>query len=321
MADIVPCGSLPLKPQARSAMRYIPCYVTVLIAAAFMTASPVFAQVRGGGGNTGFGGGGTGGGIGGGGIGGGGIGGGGIGGGGIGGGGIGQSSAFGSSGLTGRTSTFGGSGQQGRFSQFGVANASQMFQAGNRRQESFIGGTAEMQSLVGGLATGLALSGAQGNRGAQQGRNNRNQQGQGGQNGQGRNNRTQERTVRTVLRLGFVPARPTQPVIASTVAKRLANSRGVNAMSPVTVTMNDQTAVLQGVVPTEHARTIAEQLALLEPGVVRVQNELTVAGSPAAEPPSAASATVTPTLPPIAAASSNRPTTAVAQPATIPAAR
>ena len=107
------------------------------------------------------------------------------------------------------------------------------------------------------------------------------------------------RQVRTVLSVGFdLPPRD-QSALASTVAQRLVRSRGVEAMSPVTVTMQGRTAVLLGVVPTEHAKSVAEQLALLEPGVSQVQNDLTVSEVPAG-PATEASATATPPARPAA---------------------
>jgi osmotically-inducible protein OsmY len=100
--------------------------------------------------------------------------------------------------------------------------------------------------------------------------------------------------MRTVLSLGFeVPPR-SQPALASSVATRLAESRGVDPLSPVTVTMQDRTAILRGVVPTDHARTIAERLAMLEPGVSSVQNELTVAPVTSSETARESTATATP---------------------------
>ena len=201
----------------------------------------------------------------------------------------------------------GGGQQGGRFSSMGIADPSQMFQAGGRAQATFTGAQAGGQNAnaLGGLATGLAMSGLQNLRANQgQGRGNRGQQQQGGRQGGNRNGRQgQERTVRTVLTLGFQVTPRSQPALASTVAQRLANSRGVDAMSPMTVTMQDRTAVLRGVVPTDHARTLAEQLALLEPGVSRVQNELTVApvttagtaeATATAAPPPRSTATVRP---------------------------
>jgi hypothetical protein len=152
-------------------------------------------------------------------------------------------------------------------------------------------------------------------RGGAGGRGGLQQQGRGGrgnqQAGQGRNGRgRQQRTVRTVLDLGFNMPPRNQSALATTVASRLAKSHGIEAMSPVTVTMSGRTAVLQGVVPTDHARNVAEQLALLEPGVSTVQNELTVASPPSESSDSASATAVPPTV--------ARPPTAVPPPASSP---
>ena len=44
-----------------------------------------------------------------------------------------------------------------------------------------------------------------------------------------------------------------------------------------------RTAILRGTVATDEDRRLAEQLVLLEPGVAKVQNEITVRPQPAAE--------------------------------------
>jgi hypothetical protein len=185
----------------------------------------------------------------------------------------------------------GGATGQGRFAGMGLADATQGFTVGGRR-EGLVGGT-DVQNFMGGLASGMAMGGVQrGGRGGfqQQGRGGRgNQQ----QNNQGRNGRgRQQRTVRTVLEMGFSMPPRNQSAIATTVAQRLAGSRGVAAISPVTVTMSGRVAVLQGVVPTDHARNVAEQLALLEPGVSTVQNDLTVAEESSANSESASATAV-----------------------------
>jgi hypothetical protein len=52
----------------------------------------------------------------------------------------------------------------------------------------------------------------------------------------------------------------------------------IRKIVPVTVTMQGDTAVLRGGVATEHDRALAEGIALLEPGIWNVRNELWVAG-------------------------------------------
>jgi len=64
--------------------------------------------------------------------------------------------------------------------------------------------------------------------------------------------------------------------VASKLSMQLTKSKGISAVGPVTVEMQGQTAVLRGVVATGHDRDLAARLALLEPGVSQIQNELQV---------------------------------------------
>jgi osmotically-inducible protein OsmY len=219
----------------------------------------------------------------------------------------------------------GGATGQGRFAGMGLADPTQGFTVGDRRQ-GLVGGS-EVQNFIGGLASGMAMTGMQGG-----GRGGVQQQGRGGrgnqqQANQGRNGRQQQRQVRTVIQMGFNMPPRNQSAIATTVAQRLAQSRGVEAISPVTVTMNGRVAVLSGVVPTDHARNVAEQLALLEPGVSTVQNDLTVAEE-SSENSESASATAAPpavarppvAVPPPAASGSSSSGSSSAAPASTEAA-
>ena len=77
------------------------------------------------------------------------------------------------------------------------------------------------------------------------------------------------------------------PQLGSIVMDRLAKSMRLSPGSPVAVKVQGDTAVLQGVVATQHDRALAEQLILLEPGVARVTNELRVdpSGATVGKPP------------------------------------
>ncbi len=56
--------------------------------------------------------------------------------------------------------------------------------------------------------------------------------------------------------------------------------RALNESNPsIAVSMRGETAILRGVVADEHQRGLAERLIALEPGVLQVQNELTVGGT------------------------------------------
>lgn len=106
--------------------------------------------------------------------------------------------------------------------------------------------------------------------------------GRGGQNRQGFNQGGQQqpaRLIRATLRVAFsYPPRNT--VAASTkLASRINVSRVIQPIVPVEVTISNRTATLRGVVATANGRDLAVRLVLLEPGISRVKNELTVASS------------------------------------------
>jgi hypothetical protein len=83
-------------------------------------------------------------------------------------------------------------------------------------------------------------------------------------------------SIRIPLKLGFVAKPIPTAQYVSRFEGRLAKLSGINAVGPIRVTMNGPTAVLQGVVATEQDRELAAGVALLEPEVEYVQNELTV---------------------------------------------
>lgn len=58
----------------------------------------------------------------------------------------------------------------------------------------------------------------------------------------------------------------------------LARTPQIAQVSPITVTMEQDTAVLRGQVRTQRDRQLAEDIVRLEPGVWEVRNELAVAG-------------------------------------------
>ncbi|HUT95440.1 MAG TPA: BON domain-containing protein [Thermoguttaceae bacterium] len=68
------------------------------------------------------------------------------------------------------------------------------------------------------------------------------------------------------------------------MATRLEKSSWLRPQSPMEVAIEGGTAILRGVVATEHDRVLAERVAKLEPGVRQVENLLTLA--PASESPS-----------------------------------
>lgn len=88
----------------------------------------------------------------------------------------------------------------------------------------------------------------------------------------------------------FAVAEPAQPAVravsfgapapgggaAAAVSEMIRRSDGIRKLSPIHVTVQNETAILRGQVATEHDRQLAELLARFEPGVWQVQNELTV---------------------------------------------
>lgn len=81
---------------------------------------------------------------------------------------------------------------------------------------------------------------------------------------------------RVPLRIGFVPTGIGDQQLGSQFAARLTKIPGLSQLGPITVTLEGQTAVLQGTVATEADRQLAEGLARLEPEIQAIRNELVV---------------------------------------------
>jgi hypothetical protein len=110
----------------------------------------------------------------------------------------------------------------------------------------------------------------------------------GGSTRSSRGGRNTQAEVRAVVRLGFQAPRPVATEIAPQLQSRLQRIMALAAGEPsgVRVRIENGTATLQGTVATDHARVIAERLALLEAGIWKVNNELVVADStPPADSP------------------------------------
>jgi osmotically-inducible protein OsmY len=73
--------------------------------------------------------------------------------------------------------------------------------------------------------------------------------------------------------------------IGATLANRLTQSKRIAHQGPIEVRLEGATAVLTGYVATVHDRALAERVALLEPGVAGVRNELLVTIPPTQTPP------------------------------------
>lgn len=121
---------------------------------------------------------------------------------------------------------------------------------------------------------GLGIAGA---------RNNRNQFGIFGntnQNGMNGQTRTQ---MRIPVAIGFQPPRVTATARARGFEARLLNLPGLDSAKNITVTMEGRTAILTGVVESDHEKDLIGRLAKLEPGISDVQNDLEVSGTASVE--------------------------------------
>jgi BON domain len=107
------------------------------------------------------------------------------------------------------------------------------------------------------------------------------QMNQGGNFNQQGGRSTARSTIRIPLKLGFAPKPVSLTQFTAKFESRLSNLPGITAISPIRVTMDGSTAVLKGVVASEQDRELAAGVALLEPEVATVRNELTVQGGEA----------------------------------------
>jgi BON domain len=78
-----------------------------------------------------------------------------------------------------------------------------------------------------------------------------------------------------VIAVGFEASSPADSP-AATVAGLIRRNDRIRQLSPISVTLQNETAILRGRVATEHDRQLVELLTRFEPGVWQVKNELTV---------------------------------------------
>ena len=161
----------------------------------------------------------------------------------------------------------------------------------DRSQETgFFGAQQQSGSLFGGQGGQGGLGGAGGLGGVMQGLNNLFSGGNRGANGgnrsaNGRNNQSRQMTYRPQRTVAFDTPRVTPQASAESINKFYkttgTRTRGVRLASGGEVTAENQNGilVLSGRVSSAHDKALAERIALLEPGVTKVQNRLTVAAS------------------------------------------
>ena len=78
------------------------------------------------------------------------------------------------------------------------------------------------------------------------------------------------------MTLGFTHPHPAPSKISTNFAQRLSRIPQLPSAQSIAVTMEDRTAVLVGQVDSEREKRMIEKLAMMEPGVAEVRNELTV---------------------------------------------
>jgi hypothetical protein len=88
--------------------------------------------------------------------------------------------------------------------------------------------------------------------------------------------------VRVQLRPAFTVPAATRTAASAESMRRLASSMQAGGMTGATAQASGGVVTLRGVVASEHQKALAERLALLEPGVSRVENFLTIGSAGAA---------------------------------------
>ncbi len=98
----------------------------------------------------------------------------------------------------------------------------------------------------------------------------------------------QSRMYEPRLQVAFSFTAPPPTDRIATLSHRLTAAVSADPANPIEVVLEGETAILRGVVVSDRARSLAERLALLEPGVAEVKNELVVGASerPTATPKS-----------------------------------
>lgn len=87
------------------------------------------------------------------------------------------------------------------------------------------------------------------------------------------------------LEIAFDYPTPTNSELAATIQRQMLKVPGMERLGSIEVSLEGRTAILRGAVATAHQRDVAAQLALLEPGVSQVQNELSILPAGYTPPP------------------------------------
>lgn len=86
----------------------------------------------------------------------------------------------------------------------------------------------------------------------------------------------QSRMYEPRLQVAFSFTAPPPTDRSTMLSRRLTAAASFDPANPIEVVLENETAILRGVVASDRARSLAERLALLEPGISEVRNELVV---------------------------------------------
>ena len=163
----------------------------------------------------------------------------------------------------------------------GQVQGNERFVRGSRQPGEFVGAAdtaASSGGFVGSQAAGARASGRQSSRGLNSLANR-------GGNQSNRSSRSSRDDVRAHVRLGFTVVRPVAIDIVPRLNLQLEKIIRPRASSPIQIEVEKGTAILRGAVASAHDRAIAERLVLLEGGIWKVKNELTVSEAEGPPPP------------------------------------
>ena len=164
------------------------------------------------------------------------------------------------------------SGQTGQSENFTISRDNNAF-IGGAASNSIFGSPQGAASGIGGLGTAGLIGGLGGF-------------GRGAQSFQQQNNQSSsEPKIRFRIAIGFSHPRPSGTKVSAQFARRLSRIPSLPSAQSVAVTMEDRTAVIAGVVGTDREKRLIERLAMMEPGVSAVRNELTVKADAEPLPP------------------------------------
>jgi BON domain-containing protein len=161
----------------------------------------------------------------------------------------------------------------------GEIQGNERFVRGSRRPGEFVGAgdtAGSAGNFVGSQMAGATPAGSRSNSGRSSLANRDGNQ-------PNRSSRRSRTDVRTRVRLGFTVVRPAATDVVPRLHRQLEKIIQPRARSPIQIEVDKGTAILRGAVASAHDRAIAERLVLLEGGIWKVKNELTV--SEAQTPP------------------------------------